>query len=279
MLGTLFVGTAEESRRLLKNTATEWSLKFDPARTTSNRWKARPSSNWLIRKNVVAEIGTIKKVFPKLIASIRLPLDENAVGRALKLTLEGAEILHFFSDVNGLDMERKATPSSLICSEKFTQNLWTKPSARKLRILASGGIALAEHVAKTIICGADAVGAATALTLALGCRMCAECGDSVICPVDIENAPVEWGAQRIVNLLVRGILSCSKLWARWESAKRGDCAAKLVARCFRGFGTRLFRACFRKTRETTRHSRRQSRTRNSSVKSGKSGRLRASGKK
>jgi glutamate synthase domain-containing protein 2 len=77
-------------------------------------------------------------------------------------------------------------------------------------LLVSGGIALAEHVAKIIVAGADGVMADLSLLLALECRLCPECpGDSdkkdkqdkQPCPIDLGSLSVQRGAQRMVNLL------------------------------------------------------------------------------
>ena len=65
----------------------------------------------------------------------------------------------------------------------------------------SGGIAMAEHMAKAIICGADAVAIDNSLLIALECRMCYRCLDGKSCPAKIENFEVDWGAQRILNLM------------------------------------------------------------------------------
>ncbi|MBW2297040.1 MAG: hypothetical protein JRF32_05490, partial [Deltaproteobacteria bacterium] len=65
-----------------------------------------------------------------------------------------------------------------------------------------GGIAMAEHVAKAIICGADGVEADTALMLALECHLCGRCWESLSCPVELDaGIDAAWGSQRIVNLM------------------------------------------------------------------------------
>jgi glutamate synthase domain-containing protein 2 len=67
--------------------------------------------------------------------------------------------------------------------------------------LASGGIALAEHVAKAIICGVDGVIVDLPLLLALECRLCRQCQVGGSCPVQLEKLNVRRGAQRLVNLM------------------------------------------------------------------------------
>jgi glutamate synthase domain-containing protein 2 len=68
-------------------------------------------------------------------------------------------------------------------------------------IVSSGGIAMAEHVAKGVICGADAVAIDIPLLLALECRMCLRCERGLSCPVEIENVHPQWGKARIMNLV------------------------------------------------------------------------------
>ncbi|MGD8702919.1 MAG: glutamate synthase-related protein, partial [Desulfosarcina sp.] len=63
-------------------------------------------------------------------------------------------------------------------------------------------IAMAEHMAKAIICGADAVTVDHALLIALECRLCGRCRDDLSCPVELDE-PLDagWGRDRIINLV------------------------------------------------------------------------------
>jgi glutamate synthase domain-containing protein 2 len=67
-------------------------------------------------------------------------------------------------------------------------------------LLAGGGIAMAEHVAKLVACGADGVVVDSALLVALECRMCRR-HEGGACPVALEAIDAAWGAQRITNLI------------------------------------------------------------------------------
>jgi len=71
----------------------------------------------------------------------------------------------------------------------------------EITLIAGGGIAMAEHVAKSIICGADAVFVDFPVMIALECRMCRRCLKGLSCPVEIEKAPSSWVASRTVNLM------------------------------------------------------------------------------
>jgi glutamate synthase domain-containing protein 2 len=55
-------------------------------------------------------------------------------------------------------------------------------------------------VAKSIICGADAVFVDFPLLIALECRMCRRCTRALSCPVEIDKAPSKWVALRVINL-------------------------------------------------------------------------------
>jgi glutamate synthase domain-containing protein 2 len=79
-------------------------------------------------------------------------------------------------------------------------------------LIVSGGIALAEHMAKAIICGADLVAVDTALLVALGCRVCrdahprnsdgeAMCGSGELCPAETDSSDHAYATQRMVNLM------------------------------------------------------------------------------
>ncbi len=71
----------------------------------------------------------------------------------------------------------------------------------EITLIASGGIALAEHLAKAIICGADLVAIDIPLVVALECRLCGECQKENPCPIALEEIGRELAVHRIVNLM------------------------------------------------------------------------------
>ncbi len=71
----------------------------------------------------------------------------------------------------------------------------------QVTIIASGGITLAEHVPKTIICGADLVGLDTTLLVALQAEFKGETRQREDCKLTPRKIEAEWGSQRIVNLM------------------------------------------------------------------------------
>ena len=150
---------------------------------------------------VVAQMEAIKKRYPRLIVWIKVPADSKAPERISALAAAGAEVLH----LAGSDQARGLGDAAQTHLKDLIRRCHLQLVADRRRdavtLLASGGIALAEHVAKAIICGADAVMADIALLLSLECRFCPECGPEATCPIDLGALNVKRGAQRLVNLL------------------------------------------------------------------------------
>jgi hypothetical protein len=150
---------------------------------------------------VLEQVEEVKKRYPELIISIKVPADGRVVERVAELTAAGAEVIHIFASeqARGLGDYQDLHLKDLIrrCHLRLVED--------KLRdtvtLLVSGGIALAEHVAKAIICGADAIIADLPLLLAMECRLCRQCAKNGSCPVEIDQLTVRRGAQRLVNLM------------------------------------------------------------------------------
>ncbi len=71
----------------------------------------------------------------------------------------------------------------------------------EITLIASGGISMAEHVIKSLICGADLVAVDIPLMIALECRVCENCRKELMCPVDLPRAGRKYAVQRIKNLI------------------------------------------------------------------------------
>lgn len=106
-----------------------------------------------------------------------------------------ADVLHVLFEENGMDASGAYARDAM---RKLHRHLVAVGLRDGVTIISSGGLAAAEMVPKSIICGADAVTLETALMVALGCHACAECGAS--CTSDIKNAPKEFVEQRVTNL-------------------------------------------------------------------------------
>jgi ferredoxin len=150
---------------------------------------------------ITRKMEEIKKINPGLIVSVRLPLTPRADQDIESLEGSGAGVIHLVADGKGREQE---TPSPRFIRDAIRDiHLRLVKSGRRdgLTLIFGGGIALAEHVAKAVICGADAVSLDRALLTALECRLCADCSQDKPCPVEIDKLDPGWGRQRVVNLV------------------------------------------------------------------------------
>jgi ferredoxin len=149
---------------------------------------------------VIARQARLKETNPNLVVSIRVPLSAAAAERVAELTAMGAEVIHLVADIHGLDQDAtkvfikdRMKEVHLHLVEKGTRDLVT--------LLGGGGVAMAEHMAKLIICGADAITADIPLLVAMECHVCKRCAEGISCPVELDSVNPEWGSKRITNLM------------------------------------------------------------------------------
>jgi glutamate synthase domain-containing protein 2 len=65
-------------------------------------------------------------------------------------------------------------------------------------MIAAGGLAAAEHVPKSLICGADAIVLEQALKVAMGCHGGPSCP---VCPMDGSKITTDFAYWRVVNMM------------------------------------------------------------------------------
>lgn len=168
---------------------------LDPALISRQRMVEIPDGD-----NAAVTRAMLKEKNPELVVIIRLPLSPEVSERALQLTSEGAEILHFCADEYGCEKGDK----SLFIKERIKEihlSFVEKGVRDKVTFLAGGGIAMAEHMAKLIICGTDALTVDIPLIVAMECRVCRRCKEGISCPVELDTVDPVWGGERIRNLM------------------------------------------------------------------------------
>jgi glutamate synthase domain-containing protein 2 len=133
--------------------------------------------------------------WPESIIAARLPLFNGAASQALQWVEAGLPVIHLFADDIGQDLDGRYLPDSLL---EVHTTLVDHAMRDRVTLVASGGIAAAEHVAKAIACGADLVAIDFALQVAWGCSLWADKGQ---CPPESEELDPDWGMQRVVNLI------------------------------------------------------------------------------
>jgi len=163
--------------------------------------KAVKIAEFIYTDNIIEHIQRAKQINPDLIVSIRLPMNKNADYMIDELARSGAEIIHLYADDNGNELDGLNPRFIKDVIRGVHLRLVETASRDKVTIIASGGIALAEHLAKIIICGADLAAIDLPLLIALECRLCRNCRNDLPCPVEIHQATPEYAVPRMTNLI------------------------------------------------------------------------------
>jgi ferredoxin len=145
-------------------------------------------------------IKELKSINPDLVVAIRVELDVAGVERAIELSGKpGIEVIHMVADINGNQIGVKEPRFIKDMVRQVHNSLVASGIRNEVTLMAGGGIALAEHMAKQIICGVDLVTTTLPLLIALECRLCPVCGIS--CPAKIDEIDAKYGTGRMVNLI------------------------------------------------------------------------------
>jgi ferredoxin len=143
----------------------------------------------------------LRKLNPGIFISVGLFLDAGSASKALELAKTEVDTLHFYGTDKGREMEFEKARYLKDMIREIHLKLVENKVRHKVNLVFSGGIALAEHVAKSLICGADAVAVDIPLLVALECRLCYRCKAGKPCPVKLGEIKTEWACQRIVNMI------------------------------------------------------------------------------
>lgn len=200
-LETLTMATAKEAAGALSKYRQNLIVRFDPSKDDISALEGVPMVELDWSEEVMDVVAKVKSKNPLAIVSIRVKLDENAAQRAEKLHAAGAEVIHLEADYRGKGFGGKAGVFVTELTREVHLRLVERAVRDQVTLLVTGGIAMAEHVAKIIICGADGVGIDLPALVAMECRLCADCRQMAECPVNLDKVPVTWGAQRIINLM------------------------------------------------------------------------------
>jgi hypothetical protein len=160
-------------------------------------WRWLDSLSW--SPHVVMQEGwdreryeALRRRFPESIVCIRVPMNTNV----LELVQQGARVFHLTADYHGnvgdqfvMDLIRQAH-----------QRLVEAGVREEVTLIGSGGIILAEHVPKAILCGLDVVALDMALAVALQARLIGECLNRETAALSFPRLDAAWGVQRLKNL-------------------------------------------------------------------------------
>jgi ferredoxin len=148
------------------------------------------------------KIKAIKEIHPGIVVAVRVPLDSKGEARAIELASNPAvEVVHIVADLNGNQTGVEKAKFIKDMTLDIQKSLVKKGIRDEITIMAGGGIALAEHMAKEIICGADVVTLNLPLLIALECRLCKDCRPGTQCPSRIDEISFSYGVGRMTNLI------------------------------------------------------------------------------
>jgi ferredoxin len=152
--------------------------------------------------NPEKRISELKAINPGLVVMVRVDLDAHGEQRAIELAHQPfIEAIHAVADING-NQVNETKPKFVKDMMRHIHISLVKDGIRdEITIMAGGGIALAEHMAKQMLCGADLVSVNMPLLIALECRFCRDCREGFACPSKIEAISHEYGVGRMTNLI------------------------------------------------------------------------------
>jgi ferredoxin len=154
-------------------------------------------------KNFAVTREKIKKIGHAL-TIVRLPAVKEVEYTATKLAHDGAEIIHIVADYRGQEFNSPAGSGSRHLKDiirSVHQRLVEDHIRDEINIIASGGIALAEHVTKAMLCGADLIAIDLPLMIGLGARIYEERENYLVFPEGIASVPAAIVTQRMINLM------------------------------------------------------------------------------
>jgi hypothetical protein len=144
------------------------------------------------------------KAMGRALTIVRVPAVAGVEETVAELARGGAEIIHIVADYRGREIN-SPSPSSPRLIKDIIRAVHLKLVAERIRdevtLIASGGIAMAEHVPKAMLCGADLTAIDLPLLIALGARLHEEPARSLVLPRELETGAGEILVQRIVNLM------------------------------------------------------------------------------
>jgi ferredoxin len=155
-------------------------------------------------KSSLPELKDKVKKISNALTIIRVPATKSVESVVSQLAHNGAEIIHVVADyrcmeVDGSENENRRLGKDII--RAIHLKLVDERIRDEVSIIFSGGIAMAEHVPKAMICGADLTAIDLPLIIALGARVYEQPQKFIVIPEELEKISVRTITQRIINLM------------------------------------------------------------------------------
>lgn len=144
-----------------------------------------------------SDLSKARERFPGAIVGVRMEAGSGIEKTVVELAASEADLVHLLYDEQGTEhgANGRHAKDSLLSINKA---LVSESLRESIGLLAGGGLAAAEHVPKSIICGADAVVLERAMKVALGCHVSLRCP---VCPIQKDENGGDWTKWRVVNLV------------------------------------------------------------------------------
>ncbi|MBN2077222.1 MAG: hypothetical protein JW762_16875 [Dehalococcoidales bacterium] len=170
---------------------------INKARLVAVDYREEDPGDFPLIKEKITKLGNI-------ITIVRVPAVEKVAGIVTELTVNGAEVIHIVADYHGRGVDGSARSDDRYIKD-IIQDVHAELLKNEIRdevtVMASGGIALAEHVAKAMLCGTDLTAIDIPLLIALGARIYEEPEKSLVMPEGLSQIQLPTVVQRIVNLI------------------------------------------------------------------------------
>jgi ferredoxin len=152
--------------------------------------------------DVIPRIHELKRQHPHLVVAIRVELDGRGVSRAIELASFGdVEVIHVVADLNGDEIGAAKPRFIKDMIREIHTALIDNGKRDEVTLIGGGGIALPEHMAKAVLCGADLVSINLPLLIAMECHLCSKCEKGMTCPARLEETDPVYGVGRMTNLI------------------------------------------------------------------------------
>jgi hypothetical protein len=147
------------------------------------------------------KVFALKAIKRDLVVSVRIQARMDQADRTLQLAQGEVDVVHIKADRRGYEpaIDNGHHIKDVVRSHHAL--LLQEGLRDEITIISGGGVTMAEHVIKSMLCGANAVSVDVPMLIALECRVCRNCVEGGGCPVKMSTVDPTWGSQRIVNLM------------------------------------------------------------------------------
>jgi hypothetical protein len=204
--GELYAVIAEAAAKLQTLAIVPWSMVEDPPRLSRfvvpllsasevEAFLASGTTPVMVELDGwdPASYDALRTHRPDCVVAARVPMS-TALGPAIQ---HGVRTFHLTADYHGDSQGEFAMAAIRRCHDELVR-LEVREQAT---LLGSGGVIAAEHVAKAIICGLDAVALDTPALIAWQARFEGSCRSRSQARLDLPRTPSSWKVQRLINLV------------------------------------------------------------------------------